>query len=121
MSHLEDQLRSALHRQDPPPGFAARVLATTTARPLRRARLWWPAATIAAAVAAGVMVVSVSTATYQHRREERAGRQAIAALQIAVEKLNLARDQALGLDALPADTPAGAEAGSIDNSSKKDN
>jgi hypothetical protein len=117
MSPLEDQLRSTLHRQDPPPGFAARVLAKTAERPSRHPRVWWAAA----AIAAGVMIVSIYIGMAEKQREERAGRQAIAALQIAVEKLNLVRDRALRPDAVPANTTAGAESGSIDNTNKKDN
>jgi hypothetical protein len=114
MSHFEDQLRSALRHKDPPLGFTGRVLAKTNVQHSRR-RLWWTTAALTAAVAAGVMVVSISTARYQQQREERAGRQAIAALQIASEKLNLARDKALRLDVPPAHAAAGAESGKKDN------
>lgn len=108
MSNFEDQLRAALRRQDPPEGFGARVLARTQtdrdqpeadAGDSRRSppllppppphRLWWTVGAIAAAVT----VVSFSASTYQHSREERAGQQAVLALRIAAEKLNLARDK----------------------------
>jgi hypothetical protein len=113
--HLESELRAALQRKDPPLGFTARVLAKTSARPSHR-RLWWATA----AVAAGVMVMSISmasvyTARYRQQREERAGRQALAALQIASEKLTQARDRALRMEASPANTTAGAESGKKDN------
>ena len=41
MSRLEDELRNALRREEPPEGFAARVLARAAATPEpRRARAW---------------------------------------------------------------------------------
>jgi hypothetical protein len=97
--NLEDQLRDALRRQDPPEGFAERVI--QNAGPLRvqfrsvppKPRFRWllPAVAVAAAVA---VVFSVSV---QHRRaqEELAGRQAIYALQLVAEGLNMAQSEVL--------------------------
>jgi hypothetical protein len=98
MSNIEDQLRAALRRHDPPPGLVDRVLERTRlerarpepARPPRR--MWRPVWSMAA-IAAALTVVSFSVTTYQHTREERAARQAELALRIAAEKLNLARNQ----------------------------
>jgi hypothetical protein len=106
--NLEDQLREALRRQDPPEGFAERVIQQAGPaagrekvqfgeRPRRRfrARLgfqgWWPAVSVAAAA---MLVFSVSL-EYRRVQEERAGRQAVQALQIASEKLNIVRDKVL--------------------------
>lgn len=96
MNRFEEQLRAALRRQDPPPGFADRVLertATPAVRvmPARWQRVLWASGAIAAALA----VVWVSASTYQHSKEEKVARQAELALRIAAEKLNLARAQVL--------------------------
>jgi hypothetical protein len=108
MSPLEDQLRSALRRKDPPAGFAVRVMEKTVEKVEKEAenmvagasrwRQWWPATAVFATLAAAVAVVSIVAPVYQRQREERAGRQAVAALQIAAEKLNFVRDQAFRLD-----------------------
>lgn len=98
--NLEDQLRDALRREDPPEGFADRVMQSLPHGSARkeipsqqeprkpRFRWIWPAAAFATAV---TMVFSVAVEN-RRRAEERAGRQAILALQIAAEKLNLARE-----------------------------
>ena len=105
--NLEDQLREALRRQEPPEGFAERVVQRAgpaagrekvqfgeRPRPRFRAsrfRAWWPAVSVAAAA---MLVFSVSL-EYRWVQEERAGRQAVLALQIASEKLNIVRDKVL--------------------------
>jgi hypothetical protein len=95
---LEKELRSALQRSDPPPGFAERVLARAadaggdphparwrlnSVRPLR---LRW-------AIAAGLAAVAGFTGAvkYQQRRGEVAKERLITALYIAGEKLNYAQ------------------------------
>jgi hypothetical protein len=106
--NLEDQIRGALRRQDPPEGFAERIVhQAESARAERREALQpglrrlWPAATLAAT---SVLVLSVSIeyrAVRQERiQEERAGRQAIQALRIASEKLNTARNKILNNNVL---------------------
>ncbi len=88
---LEDELRSALRRENPSPGFTQRVVARAqfSAKPARAIpRMIW-----AAALAA--MLVIGFTATYEYRemKAERASRDAVVALRIAAEKLNLAREK----------------------------
>ena len=98
--NLEDQLRHALKREDPPEGFAGRVLEQTGSAPVafrqpqRKPwwRLWLPSVSFAAAAAAVVLSMSVQ---YRHKQEEEAGRQAALALRIASEKLNLARNKVI--------------------------
>src|SRR5262249_18762420 len=95
--NLDEQLRSALRRQDPSPGVAAQVLQQTDARkrvPFWRRPLWlWPA------VATAMVAVSISASLeYRHVQAERASRQAILALRIASEKLNHARNRVLKLN-----------------------
>jgi hypothetical protein len=92
--NIEDELRAALRREDPSPGFTQRVLANrmvARARPARRAstfRMIWAGA-LAAMLAIGF------TAMYEvrHRKAERAGHEAVLALRIAAEKLNMTRDK----------------------------
>jgi hypothetical protein len=94
MSNIDDQLRAALRRREPPPGFADRVLERTKLEvPAPRPRRIWGALWAAGAIAAMLTLVSLSVTTYRHTREERAARQAQLALRIASEKLNLARDR----------------------------
>ena len=89
MSRLDDELKIALGREEPPPGFAERVLAGAHHR--RSARPWWPAA-IAATVllAAGV--------EFEHQRRlraegERARQQVMLALQITGRKLQFIKEK----------------------------
>ena len=97
--NLERELREALQRQQAPEGFAERVIeragpgqtAFHRAAPRRR-WLLWPSVSFAAAAAALVLSMTVE---YRHRQEEEAGRQAILALRIASQKLNMARDKVI--------------------------
>jgi hypothetical protein len=98
--NLEDQIRDALRRQNPPEGFAGRLLGQCALRsqaalraetPRPRFHILWPAATVAATAA---LALSISI-EYHSLQEQWAGRQAIQALQIASEKLNMARDKIL--------------------------
>ena len=89
--NLDDELRGALQREDPSPGFTQRVVARAQSsrapkRPIHR-MIW------AAALAA--MLVIGLTATYEYRqmKAEQASRDAVVALRIAAEKLNLAREK----------------------------
>ena len=89
--NLDDELRAALQRENPSPGFAMRVVAKAQSSRVPKAsirRLVWVAA-LAAMLAIGF------TATYEYRqmKAERAGRDAVLALRIAAEKLNLAREK----------------------------
>ena len=88
---LEDELRSALRRETPSPGFAQRVVARaqSSSKPSRAIpRMIW-----AMALAAMLVIGFTSTYEYRQMKAERAGRDAVLALRIASEKLNLARDR----------------------------
>jgi len=100
--NLEDQIRDALRPQDPPEGFAERLLVQCALQSARKAalraetprprfRLLWPTATVAATAA---LALSISI-EYHSLQEQWAGRQAIQALQIASEELNSARNKVL--------------------------
>jgi len=88
---LDDALREAFRRVDPPPGFADRVVRRASHGPVRtslgtRAWLRW--------AAAAVLVMAVSGGLWyraeEHRRAEgeEARRQVLLSLQIAGSKLN---------------------------------
>jgi hypothetical protein len=96
MSRLDDALREALRREEPPDGFAERVMARIQAAP-DRAGAWagwldafrrphWRWATAIAAVA-----LAVGAAEYRNQRVEgeRAKDQVMLALRITGSKLRL--------------------------------
>jgi hypothetical protein len=85
MREFEDELRSALQREDPAPGFAARVLARTRSNRAPR-RTGWVAAAIAACV-----LLSVSGFEYRQYEGRKAKRELLLALEIAGGKLNIAQ------------------------------
>ena len=91
--HLENELRAALRREDPSPGFTQRVMArarSSRAPKARIHRMVW-----AAALAAMLLIGFSATYEYRQRQAERAGRDAVIALRIAAEKLNMTRDKVL--------------------------
>ena len=103
--NLEDELKAALRREDPSPGFAQRAVARALAQaqsspsakapipifqPVRFPRMMW-----AGAMAALLVVGFVGTSEYRERKAERAGSDAMLALRITAEKLNMARDKVL--------------------------
>jgi hypothetical protein len=98
--NLEDELKAALRREDPSPGFAERVKARAQSspapkaipifQPVRFPRMIW-----AAAMAAMLVVGFVGTSEYRERKAERAGREAVLALRITAEKLNMTREKVL--------------------------
>ena len=99
--NLDDELRSALRREDPSPGFAERVLAgVRRGRNPSRApkasnadRMMW-----AAAIAAMLLIGFTATFEYRQIKAERAAREAVVALRIAADKLNMTRDKVLRLE-----------------------
>jgi hypothetical protein len=89
--NLDDELRAALRREDPSPGFANRVSARAKVSPARKSpmpRMIW-----AAALAAMLVIGFMGTFEYRQMKAERAGRDAVLALRIAAEKLNQTRDK----------------------------
>ena len=96
MSRLEDELRLALSRREPPPGFAERVLARARARqtqPQRPPLFQWR---WLAAVAA-LVVVAAGLHFFEERRRRREGEQAkqqvMLALQLTGSKLRYAQER----------------------------
>jgi hypothetical protein len=84
MDDFEKQIKDALARKEPSPFFEARVLGAAKRQAQERrasSRMWW-----ASAVAAGLLVVTGSV--WQHQRdvrEEAAGREAKARLELALK------------------------------------
>jgi hypothetical protein len=99
--NLEDELRAALRREDPSAGFAKRVVARAQSSRARNASIHYRTRRpihrmiLAAALAAMLVVGFTSTYEYREMKAERASRDAVIALRIASEKLNLARDRVL--------------------------
>jgi hypothetical protein len=88
MASFEDELRSALRRQEPSPDFTERVLARVSAAPARRAQQSW--VPWLAAIAAALLL-TVGSLEYRHYRGERAKDQVLLAVRIAGSKLNKAQ------------------------------
>jgi len=102
MNHLEDELKEALRRVEPPAGFEARILARVAARQsegLQPRRTWlgflgwnslrWAAAcTLCVALAASGVLYQREQ---QRRRGEEAKEQLMLALRITSSKLQMAQ------------------------------
>lgn len=127
MKPLEEELKDALRRREPPPGFTARVMARVeqeaeararrAAEPARRPTPWtWFGRKLsvsfgAVAAAAAVLVLAVSLVVWQQhrmaqeRREGEAARaQLLEALRVTTSKLNHVRTkvrQATQVDTRP--------------------
>jgi hypothetical protein len=95
MRNMDDELRNALRREEPPQGFADRVLERAacgevqqrqTRRPFVR---WAAAAIIVASVAGGVQYRAVQQAREDRIKGEAAKEQVVQALRIAGSKLQL--------------------------------
>ena len=83
MDRLEESLKSALARKDPPPGFAAQVAARAAAN--GRGRSYTPRWVAAAAVV--VMAVGSGVA-YRRHQGEMAKEQVMQAMKITAVKLH---------------------------------
>jgi len=86
--NLDEELRAALERQEPPPGFTERVLAQVAATSVRPARSPW---TPWLAALAASLLLSMGVLEYRHYQGERAKSQVMLALRIAGSKLNKAQ------------------------------
>ena len=84
MREFEEELRSVLLRQEPPAGFADRVLART--RPKSGRHTSW----VAAAIAAGLLL-SLGGYGYHQYEGRKAKRELLLALEIAGSKLSIAQ------------------------------
>lgn len=102
MRNMDDELRNALRREDPPQGFADRVLqraALGEVQPRPATRADWPfmrlaaAAAIVAALAGGFQYRAVVQEREERIRGEAAKEQVIQALRLAGSKLQLVQSK----------------------------
>ncbi len=94
--NLEDELKSALKRQEAPLGFTQRVLARAQATPAGRWRFAWRR--LQWATACGAVAVLLVTAGTEYRRRqqgERAKEEVVLALRMAGSRLSLAQRKVL--------------------------
>ena len=97
MNELDDELRKALRREDPPAGFAERVMRRVKEQqPTRQAPVtqpsfmrWAAAAVLVAALGGGYQYRAVQKAREERARGEAAKEQVMQALRIAGAKLQL--------------------------------
>ncbi len=107
MDRLEEQLRRALQRVDPPPGFAERVLERASSQ--AEAPGWWRRFTevflaprrrwAAAAVAGLVILAGIGYERQMRRQGELAREQVLEALEITAEQFQIARRHVQKLNA----------------------
>lgn len=103
MDHFEEQLRTALRREDPDGNFSKGVLARL-AEEKHRVR-WWrlrlPQLRWAAAMALLVAMLGLGLYQYEQRRQRAAGQaarqQVMVALRIAGAKIHLAETKVQGI------------------------
>ena len=94
--NLDDELKSALRREDAPLGFTQRVVARARTKPIPKTamfRMIW-----AAGIAAMLVIGFTAVSEYRQVKAERAASQAVVALRIAAAKLNMTRDKVLKLE-----------------------
>jgi hypothetical protein len=100
--NLDDELRAALRREDPSPGFAQGVVARAKTKPAPQSwfpsQSWFPRMMWATALAAILVIGFAGVSEYRERQAERAARETVMALRIAAEKLNMARDKVLRVE-----------------------
>lgn len=105
MKRLEEELRNALSREDPPEGFAERVLAEAarTAPSVWRRLFAMPILRWAMAGAVCLMLavagIEYKQARQEQARGEAAKEQLMQALHITASKLQLAQEKVQNLDA----------------------
>ena len=96
--NLENDLKRALRRQAPAPGFAARVMQRIEEQsaPKRRQPVWWRAAAASVTLAA-ILGGYATHKVVEHRRGERAKEQVLTAMRIAGEKVRYAQQEVRGI------------------------
>ncbi|HLY17468.1 MAG TPA: hypothetical protein VKR61_09595 [Bryobacteraceae bacterium] len=95
--NLDDELKSALRRHEPPPDFTARVLARVSAGPARTAPLAGLSSTLTrkstrwVAAIAATLLLAAGALEYRQYEGERAKSQVLLAMRITASKLNKAQ------------------------------
>jgi len=87
MDWLEDELKLALGRKEPSPGFDARVIAAAGRRPRLLLMPRWLAA------AAAVLVITGGGAGYRYHQGQTAKNQVMLAMRLAGSKLNRVQER----------------------------
>lgn len=109
MNRLDDELREALRREEPPEGFAERVLARAAAEPDRQGWWAWLSALFRmprvrwVAVTAALFLAVLSGLEYQRQQRllaegERAKEQVLLALRITANELQQVHHKVQGLN-----------------------
>jgi len=121
--NLDDELKSALKRREPPAGFTDRVTARARVKPAERRSTWqgklgrlFSLRTLEWATACAVATVLLVGAGGEYRRRqegERAKQQVVFALRMAGSRLSFAQRMVLelssGRTAVPAKKPSAGE------------
>jgi hypothetical protein len=100
--NLENDLKRALRRQAPAPGFAGRVMQRLEEVPRgtrgtpRNRPVWWRAAAASVTLAA-ILGGYATHRVVEHRRGERAKEQVLTAMRIAGEKVRYAQQEVRGI------------------------
>jgi hypothetical protein len=108
MNRLEEELKKALERVEPPAGFRERVLAraaTEKSQKRARARFWFKwlgASGLRWATACALCVVLATSGILYHREQQRKGQEAkeqlMMALRITSSKLQIATESVRDID-----------------------
>ncbi|HWW61159.1 MAG TPA: hypothetical protein VN181_07320 [Thermoanaerobaculia bacterium] len=92
--HLEEELKRALRREAPAPGFADRVLRRIAETESSRSRpVWWRAVAASVALTALLSGYLVHEQVERRREGEHAREQVLLALRIAGEKVRYAQHE----------------------------
>jgi hypothetical protein len=94
--NLEHDLKRALRRESPAPGFAGRVLARIEQPEIRKRPVWWRAAAASVTLAALLGGYGAHKVA-ERRQEERAAEQVLLAMRIAGEKVRYAQQEVRGI------------------------
>lgn len=93
MNQFEEELRAALRREQPPAGFADKVVARVHPQSNGRRKSW-----MAAAIAACLLLGTGGVLEYRQYEGRKAKRELLLALHIAGSKLNIAQQKVLDLN-----------------------
>lgn len=106
MTYLDDELRRALCRREPPPGFAERVLGRAGEQPPERKLdaprpswlwRWAAAAALVGALGGGIQYYTVMERRAERARGEAAKEQVLKALRLAGSKLQVVQETVKGI------------------------
>ena len=93
---FEHDLKRALRRESPAPGFAGRVLSRIEQPEVRKRPVWWRAAAASVTLAA-ILGGYGAHKVAERRQEEQAAEQVLLAMQIASEKVRYAQQEVRGI------------------------